>query len=228
MKMARWLAAVVAVCLMGGAALGSTYYVDATNGDDSRDGQSEATAWKTLNKVNSSSFLPGDQILLKRGEVWRESLVPPSSGAPGNPVKFDAYGTGDAPEITGYLPLGDAAWMLDSGNVWKTTATGNSMFWVRFGSVWGNKQTAKANVLTDRDWYFASNTLYVYAQGNPATYYGTIAAMLMANGQLVYINGKSWIEKNDIRRSVYDRLVNGFIAVVVSATIALHDHLGMR
>ncbi len=227
--MARWLAAaIVAVCLMGESALGSTYYVDATAGDDTRDGQSEATAWKTLNKVNSSAFLPGDQILLKRGEVWRESLAPPSSGVAGNPIKFDAYGTGDAPEISGSLPLGNAAWTVDSGNVWKATATGNSMFWVLFGSVWGNKQTAKANVLTDRDWYFASNTLYVFSQGNPATYYGAVAAMLMANGQLDYVNGKSWVEKNDIRRSVYDRLVNGFIAVVVSATIALHDHFGLR
>ena len=36
------------------------------------------------------------------------------------------------------------------------------------------------------------------------------------------------LEKSDIRRSVYDRLVNGFIAVVVSAGIALHDHFGLR
>jgi hypothetical protein len=35
-------------------------------------------------------------------------------------------------------------------------------------------------------------------------------------------------ERNDIRRGVYDRLINGFIAVVVSVAIALHDHLGLR
>jgi hypothetical protein len=38
----------------------------------------------------------------------------------------------------------------------------------------------------------------------------------------------SALEKSDVRRGAYDRLVNGFIAVVVSATIALHDHLGLR
>ena len=36
------------------------------------------------------------------------------------------------------------------------------------------------------------------------------------------------LERSDIRRSVYDRLVNAAIAVVVSAAIALHDHLGIR
>ena len=31
------------------------------------------------------------------------------------------------------------------------------------------------------------------------------------------------LERNDIRRSVYDRLVNAVIAVAISAFIALHD-----
>ena len=205
MKMARWLlAAIAVVCALGSAATGATYYVDATNGDDTKDGQSTATAWKTIAKVNSSSFAPGDQILLKRGEVWRESLVPPSSGTSGNPIRFDAYGSGEAPTLTGYLPLPSGAWTLDSGNVWKATVTGNSMFWVLFGSMWGSKQTAKANVLSDRDYYFASNTLYVFSQGNPATYYANVAAMLMANGQLLLINGKQWLDVQHIKLTFYD------------------------
>ena len=196
MKMVRWLTAAVAVvCALAPVASGASYYVDATNGDDARDGLSEATSWKTIAKVNSSSFAAGDQILFKRGEIWRESLVPPSSGAAGNPIKFDAYGSGEAPTISGSLPLASAAWTLDSGNVWKATVTSSSMFWVRFGSIWGNKQTAKANVVAPRDYYFAANTLYVYSAGNPATYYGTAAAMLMANGQLIYINASSWAKK---------------------------------
>jgi hypothetical protein len=35
-------------------------------------------------------------------------------------------------------------------------------------------------------------------------------------------------EEHDIRRGVYDRLVNAAIAVAVSAAIALHDHLGLK
>jgi hypothetical protein len=38
----------------------------------------------------------------------------------------------------------------------------------------------------------------------------------------------SILEKNDTRRSVYDRLVNAVIATIVSAVIALHDHLWLR
>jgi hypothetical protein len=56
--------------------------------------------------------------------------------------------------------------------------------------------------------------------------------MLVGNGQPGRMRCAeeriSVLEKSDVRRGVYDRLVNGFIAVVVSATIALHDHFGLR
>jgi hypothetical protein len=52
----------------------ATYYVDATSGKDTNTGLSQTTAWKTIAKVNASRFEPGDQILFKRGEGWRECL----------------------------------------------------------------------------------------------------------------------------------------------------------
>jgi len=36
------------------------------------------------------------------------------------------------------------------------------------------------------------------------------------------------LERSDIRRSVYDRVANATIAFLVSVTIAMHDHLGIR
>ncbi len=36
------------------------------------------------------------------------------------------------------------------------------------------------------------------------------------------------LERSDIRRSVYDRLVNALIAMAVSGAIAMHDHFGIR
>jgi hypothetical protein len=187
MKIPRILAGAL-LCVLVSMASATTYYVDATGGDDSKDGQSTASAWKTIAKVNGWSFAPGDQILFKRGEVWRESLVPSSSGAGGNPIVFDAYGTGEAPTITGALDLPSASWTLDSGNIWKATVTATGMNYVLFkGSVWGLKHTtSKTECVAPYDFFFMSNTLYIFAVGNPATYYGTVAAMLMTNGQLIY------------------------------------------
>lgn len=36
------------------------------------------------------------------------------------------------------------------------------------------------------------------------------------------------LERSEIRRSVYDRVVNAVIAVAVSVAVAMHDHLGIR
>ena len=36
------------------------------------------------------------------------------------------------------------------------------------------------------------------------------------------------LEKSDIRRSVYDRIVNAAITVAISAAIAMHDRWGIR
>ncbi len=36
------------------------------------------------------------------------------------------------------------------------------------------------------------------------------------------------LERDNVRRSVYDRILNGVIALVISAAIALHDHFGLR
>ena len=196
------LGAVLGVASMAGA---TSYYVDATAGSDSNSGLSAGAAWKTIAKVNAATFAAGDQIMFKRGEVWRESLVPPSSGASGSPIVFDAYGTGEAPTITGALDLPAASWSVDSGNIWKASVTATSMSYVLFGTVWGTKQTSKSLVQHDRDFYLASNVLYVYAPGiNPATYYGSVAAMLMANGQLLYVNGKSWLEFQHIKLTYFD------------------------
>lgn len=77
----------------------ATYYVDATGGNDSNSGVSTSQAWKTISKVNSSSFIPGDSVLFKKGEVWREQLVVPSSGTSGNSITLGSYGSGSRPKI---------------------------------------------------------------------------------------------------------------------------------
>ena len=81
---------------------GTTYYVDAENGDDSNSGTSIDAPWKSLNKVTDTTFLPGDQILLKSGSVWNgEWLWPKGSGVEGAPIIIDKYGGEEKPIING-------------------------------------------------------------------------------------------------------------------------------
>ncbi|HZF00168.1 MAG TPA: hypothetical protein VE981_24370 [Planctomycetota bacterium] len=80
------------------------YYVG-PKGSDANDGRSEAKAWQTVAKVNATAFKPGDQILFARGGEWRDSLKVGSSGAPGKPITYAAYGKGEKPKFWGSDPV---------------------------------------------------------------------------------------------------------------------------
>jgi hypothetical protein len=80
---------------------GTDYYVDNQSGDDSNDGLSPQTAWKTLAKLNQFIFEPGDKILFKSDQVWEGELQPRGSGISGLPIVIDKYDTGELPQLKG-------------------------------------------------------------------------------------------------------------------------------
>lgn len=152
------------ICSVGWTA---TYYLDATNGNDSNNGTSQSTPWKTISKVNSSKFNPGDQILFKRGKTWREQLVVPSSGSSGTPVTFGAYGSGSLPIITGADILA-SGWTQTSGTVWQASVTTEPKL-VFFNRTLGTHKSSLTGVTAANQWYWAANVLYVHSTSNPAT-----------------------------------------------------------
>ncbi|QUI22108.1 right-handed parallel beta-helix repeat-containing protein [Vallitalea pronyensis] len=88
-------------------AAGSTYYVDSASGNDSNSGTSTSAPWKTLQKVNSMNFNPGDRILFKAGGIWTGQLTLDDSGTSMNPIVIDQYGSGDKPLINGNGLVGE-------------------------------------------------------------------------------------------------------------------------
>ena len=70
------------------------YYVDATGGDDSNDGLTAASAWKTLKNIAALQLSAGDQLLFKRGEVFKGCLEVSAKGSKELPVIIGAYGEG--------------------------------------------------------------------------------------------------------------------------------------
>ena len=90
------------LALIHAPAGGQTYHLDSVTGNDSLDGLSPLTAWRTLTYVNGTTFGPGDTILLRRGCSWNNvPLAPRGSGAPGLPIVVASYGEGTPPAIHG-------------------------------------------------------------------------------------------------------------------------------
>jgi hypothetical protein len=212
------LRAMVFTILLGLAAFCSatlhatTYYVSSGSGNDANSGTSSSSAWQTIAHVNAQTFQPGDSILFKRGDVWNESLVPPSSGASGNPIAFDAYGTGAPPNLTGYYSVFSNAWIAVTGNAWKAPlpATYTTVNFCLFGSIWGQKvSAATSNLTAPWDFYIANGFLYVYSVGNPSVYYaassGTpIVPMALSNVPVININAKTWLTFQHILVNWFD------------------------
>lgn len=208
MRLIKW----IVVMLLGGIAPATTYYVDPV-GSNGNDGLSPQTAWRTLLKVGISTFQPGDVILFKRDGVWNEwlTLTPLSSGAPGNLIKFDAYGNGRPPEFTGYYPTSAGQWTNVSGNVWQITLSAtqpiSQLKFVQFGTIWGNSQMSQSLLAHDRDWYYdpVAQTLYVWsASGNPVLHYGSITPIVLSGQSLINLDGVSYIEIQHIKLDWYD------------------------
>jgi Right handed beta helix region len=80
---------------------GDRHFVDCAHGNDSASGLSPHRAWRSLAKVNSVVFGPGDAILFRRGTRCAGVLEPRGSGAPREPIVVDAYGWGRKPELAG-------------------------------------------------------------------------------------------------------------------------------
>jgi hypothetical protein len=79
---------------------GHVYYVNGSTGNDSNSGLTTGLAWRTLAKVDTSSFVPGDVIAFQRGQTFTGTAWIESAGTSGNPITITAYGSGTQPVLT--------------------------------------------------------------------------------------------------------------------------------
>jgi len=102
--------------LLTGSGLARTYYFDSRSGDDAKDGSSERTAWRSLEKFNATTFAAGDRVLFKSGGTWTGQMRPQGSGIgepARNPITLGRYGEGALPEISGEGKVQDTLLVQD-------------------------------------------------------------------------------------------------------------------
>lgn len=234
----------VLACCLGASA--TNYYVSSSGGSDSNNGTSAATAWKTFsaagNHINAGGFSAGDVIYLKRGDVWNEQLIPPASGASGNPIQFDAYGTGTAPVITAATPIlpwtsnpGTTPWTAVAGSTWKATIstgiTSGTLNMVKFGNVYGRKQPygtgCPNSIVSKYDWCLSWPYLYVYSPAgvNPVVTYGADGSIVpvVAQGSglaMISVVNKSWLVFQHIQIQNFDYMGVGVTECLNASTWA--------
>ena len=159
-------------------AASTTYYIDASGGSDSATGTSTATAWKTLTKVNATTFAAGDSILFKSGQTWAGQLHPLGSGVAGSPITIGSYGTGSKPLINGAT--------LASG--WGTGAAVylvNQQYWTINGlAVKSNSGVDNLGGVEESTWKYQRHGILVYNNGA-----GTLNGITITNNTVSDVNG---------------------------------------
>lgn len=74
-------------------------YVDSEQPNDSLDGSSPKTAWKTTQNLKKAKIQPGDSILFRRGGIWKnEQIEFQKGGLPGALVFIGSYGNKNQPK----------------------------------------------------------------------------------------------------------------------------------
>lgn len=114
----KYLYMLMLALLLSVTAHAANYYIS-PSGNDANDGQSPATAWQTLAKVNATTFQPGDSLLFEAGGTWNGQLDPLGSGASGSPVVVSMYGTGNKPVINGPGTDNSAGFALTDQSYWE-------------------------------------------------------------------------------------------------------------
>ena len=169
----------------------STYYIDATNGIDKNAGTSATTAWKTLAHVNSTQFKPGDQILFKKGQVWREQLSVSSSGISGNPILFGAYGDGPLPIISA---ADLRAWTHENGSVWSAPQAADPRL-VIFADTYGTNVASPGAMNAANNWYWDSvaKKVYIYSLTDPSP-----TVQVPVRSCPIFTNAKAYLTFQDL------------------------------
>ena len=94
------------------------YYIK-NGGDDEASGNSPATAWASISKLNASwkSIMAGDSILFNCGDVFYGKIIVGKSGSPTAPIVISSYGSGSKPVITGFVTLNN--WINMGNGIFK-------------------------------------------------------------------------------------------------------------
>ena len=102
------------------ATVGTTYYIDSFSGDDSNDGTSQNSAWKTVENIEGLTLEAGDKILFKCDGVYECTLLLTCEGTKENPIVISSYSEGAKPLLTtlernAVLKLFDCSYVTISG-----------------------------------------------------------------------------------------------------------------
>ncbi|MBN1184949.1 MAG: T9SS type A sorting domain-containing protein [Bacteroidales bacterium] len=174
---------VVILFFICGINVSATSYYVSNSGNDAANGTSPATAWKTISKINSTTFSPGDSIKFRCGDRWFEALTLTESGTSSAYITITSYGTGAKPKLYGSKAVTSFTKLPGYDNVYRLnelvdydlyygipgSSSRASIIWKISGDdtrYWSSRQTSFAELSSNYDYYWQNDSVYVYYDGD--------------------------------------------------------------
>ncbi|MFZ1728644.1 MAG: right-handed parallel beta-helix repeat-containing protein [Bacteroidota bacterium] len=223
MKFTPCLSLSLLLLIVGAApVLPATYYVSSSMGSDANDGLADHTPWKSIARVNAAGLVPGDSLLFKRGDIWKDGVLLSftESGTAEQPIIVAAYGVGSRPVISDITLLdgsGDSLnWIRRSGNIWsmRCPETPNRL-WL------DGVEVLRAAIAEDvgttnsegsfESWYYstADSLLFLYAAQNPAHVYRSVEGNRPAGVMALYRSAYIIFDGIDFRGGRWSTIYGG-------------------
>lgn len=162
----RALALVLLLFACALPARATVYYISQSQGSDLNPGTTQAQPWKSLARLLQVSLKPGDEVRLRRGDVWRETLIVRESGTANAPIRYTSYGAGALPVIDGT----DTYNSIDilGGGLFRVTTVQPAEVLVINGAA-GRRVQSQAQLVANRDWVFQNGAVIFRAPSKPAS-----------------------------------------------------------
>jgi hypothetical protein len=198
----------------------------------------EYPTWAAFNSAVDPS--PGDEILFRRGETFREDCDIDFSGNEANPIRIGSYGTGANPKIYGSTALTN--WTVDAGSRYvsatpvSTPTSGGyegGLFAILDDSVyhWDERQGSVGAVDSDGEWCYSGGAIYFYwSGGDPDTEFDSFE--LAQRGFCFSMNGnfpEQWLifDSLTVRFSIQAGISSGYPGIGgVEGMIYRYDTIG--
>jgi hypothetical protein len=191
----------ILLCFGLSTAHSATHYV-ANDGSDAASGTLPDAPWRTVARVNAFKLAPGDAVLFRRGDRWREQLVP-HSGSEAGCVTYSAYGTGEKPLLLGSINESQPGdWHHEGGSIWVcgpgdlSCDVGNIIF--NHDAVCGVKVFNEAELKQQGQYWYDEDrhVVKLHSARSPAEHYSDIECALR----------RHIIDQSTARYVVYDGL----------------------
>lgn len=169
------------------------YYVSSSDGNDSNNGLSPLTPFKTLKKITDMVIKKGDKVLLKCNDLWNETLTINNEDDFNNEhILVSSYGVGEMPTLSSFKTTKNKDWEVYYDGIYRINLKNLDGFktdYINVGflldkgtkEIYYNRVRSISDIKENMDFYADETYLYLKCEINPCDKFKELYIILRSN-----------------------------------------------